>query len=263
MVKELFMVKKNADNKKVREILKFIKHVKLKLNIPIILFNCTIDSLKKKDIQVLKLIDKIYVREKHSYDYLKKNNCKSYILPDFLTLLEIKIKKKNDKIIVTDSSIKEITDILENFSYNKKYTYLPLLYDNYLRYLRFILIKFLLKMRIHFIVYFYKYLKNLYLQNFLKKISSSNFIFTGRFHGIFICLSLLKPFYTFQSDTYKINGLLDLIGIQNRKVNFDNLENIKTKKFSKTEIYKIKKFQTASKKKFHIFAKEIRNIIKS
>ena len=59
--------KKNADKRKVDEILKFIKIIKLKYNIPIVIFNSTISSLKNKHIKILKLVDKIYVREKYSF----------------------------------------------------------------------------------------------------------------------------------------------------------------------------------------------------
>ena len=51
-------------------------------------------DLNKKNIKILKLANKIYVRENESYKYLKKNRINSRIVPDFLSLLPLRIKKK-------------------------------------------------------------------------------------------------------------------------------------------------------------------------
>ena len=252
----------NSDTNKVNEIIEFIKIVKKKYKTPIVIFNSTISSLNKKQLKILNLVDKIYVREKYSYDYLKKEKIKSEILPDFLTLLKIKnIKKKNQKIIVTDSSIQKTTKKLFRFSNQKNHTYIPILYNNYLRYIRFFTFKFALKLKINFFIQFYLFQKNKYLNTFLRKISNSNFIITGRFHGIFICLALMKPFYTFQSDTYKISGLIDLIGLKKRILKIEDINTLKFCKFDKSEILKIKKFKKKSKTKFHKFVKNLHHLI--
>jgi polysaccharide pyruvyl transferase WcaK-like protein len=252
--------KKNSDTIKVDEIIKFIKFVKQNYKIPIVIFNSTIASLKKSHLKTIKLVDKIYVREKYSYNYLKKEKIASSILPDLLSLLVIKNKKNNKGTIVTDSSIEKTTKKLESYANFKKYKFIPILYNNYLRYMRFFIIKFILKFQITYFVNIYLYLKNLYLQKFLSQISKSSFIVTGRFHGIFICLALMKPFYTFKSDTYKIRGLMDMIGIKNRMVNINDINYLKLYKFNKAEILKIKKFKINSKKKFNKFVKELSNL---
>ena len=64
--------KKNSDMNKVNEILNFIKKIKSKHNLPIVIFNSTISSLKSYQIEALRLVDKIYVREKFSHIYLIK-----------------------------------------------------------------------------------------------------------------------------------------------------------------------------------------------
>ena len=58
----------------------------------------------------------------------------------------------------------------------------------------------------------------------------------------------MKPFYTFKSDTYKIRGLMEMIGIQNRMIKINDINNLKFNKFSKSEILKIKTFKINSKK---------------
>ena len=92
--------KKNADKKKVDEIFKFIKIIKSKYATPVVIFNSTISSLKNKHLKILRLVDRIYVKEKYFFNYLKKKNINSLILQDLLSLL-IKGKKSNTKNIVT------------------------------------------------------------------------------------------------------------------------------------------------------------------
>jgi len=251
----------NSDTNKVREIIEFIKIVKKKYKTPIVIFNSTISSLKKEQLQIINLVDKIYVREKYSYDYLKKEKIKSEILPDFLTLLKIKnSNKKNQTIIVTDSSIQKTSKKLLRFSTLKNHIYIPILYNNYLRYMRFFTFKFALKFKLFLFINLYLFLKNKYLNFFLKKISNSKFIITGRFHGIFICLALMKPFYTFQSDTYKINGLINLIGLKKRMLSINEINTLKFREFDKYEVLKIKKFKKKSKIKFDRFVKKLHQL---
>ncbi len=247
----------NSDTKKVKEILDFIKISKKYYHVPIVIFNSTIASLNKNQLKIIKMVDKIYVREKYSYNYLKKKRIRSKILPDFLSLLSLQNINQGKKIIVTDSSIQKTTKKLFNYAQLKKYEYIPILYNNYLRYLRFFTFKFALKLRMNFIVNFYTHLKNLFLKKFLDQISVSNFIITGRFHAIFICLALNKPFYTFDSDTYKIRGLINILGLKNRIININKIKNLKLIKFNKSEILKIKKFKKNSKKKFNKFIQEL------
>ena len=180
-----------------------------------------------------------------------------------MSLLTINNKKSKEKIIVTDSSITKITQKLFNYSEEKNYVYIPILYNNYLRYIRFFIFKIILRIKINLLVDFYILLKNLYLQKFINQISQSKFIVTGRFHGIFVCLALMKPFYTFKSDTYKIRGLMEMIGIQNRMIKINDINNLKFNKFSKSEILKIKTFKINSKKKYIKFISDIKKIIKS
>ena len=253
--------KKNSDMNKVNEILNFIKKIKSKHNLPIVIFNSTISSLKSYQIEALRLVDKIYVREKFSHIYLKNKKIKSTILPDLLSLLLIKNKKNDNHILVTDSSIQKTTKKLLEYANFKNYKFIPILYNNYLRFLRFFIFKFILKIKINFLVNFFLYLKSLYLKKILKVLAKSEFIITGRFHGVFICIALMKPFYTFQSDTYKIQGLMEMIGISHRIIDIKKINRLKLSKFNKSEITKIKKFQKKSKKKFTQFFNDLNNLV--
>ena len=128
---------KNADKKKVNQIFDFIKLVKKRYNIPIIIFNSTISSLKKNQLKILKMVDKLYVREYYSFNYLKKNRIKSKIVPDLLILLRFKNNKIGKNVIVNDSSVKINNEKLIQFSNYNNFEYIPILYNNYLRYFRY------------------------------------------------------------------------------------------------------------------------------
>ena len=254
--------KKNADVKKVQQIFDFIKSIKKNYKIPIIIFNSTISSLNKKQLKILRMVDKFYVREFYSYNYLKLNKINSLIVPDLLSLLKFKDNKIGNSVIVNDSSIKINNKKLQQFAKFNNYTYEPILYNNYLRYLRYFIYKSKSIYELEFITKFYLIIKKYYVRIFLNKIDNSKFIVTGRFHSIFIALARSKPFYTFESDTYKIRGLLDMIGLKDRIINIKLLNDkpILLKNFTKSEIHKIKKFKKNASETIKIFIKELQEI---
>ena len=49
---------------------------------------------------------------------------------------------------------------------------------------------------------------------------------------------MMKPFYTFQSDTYKIKGLIKMIGLNKRIIEINNIPYQKLNRFDKSEIFK-------------------------
>lgn len=254
--------KKNADTKKVKQILDFIKSVKKNYKIPVIIFNSTISSLNNNQLKTLKMVDKIYVREFHSYNYLKIKKINCMIVPDLLSLIKFKDNKIGKNIIVNDSSVLTNNKKLKEFSKFNNYNYIPLLYNNYLKYFRYFTYKLIKIYEFRFITKFYLTIKKNYTQSFLKKTNDSKFIITGRFHSIFIALARMKPFYTFEGDTYKVRGLLDMLGLRSRMININTLKNksILLKKFSKSEIYKIKKFKKNTNETIKMFIRELKEI---
>jgi polysaccharide pyruvyl transferase WcaK-like protein len=252
----------NSDKKKVNEIFKFIKFIKRNYEIPVVIFNSTISHLNKNQLKILKTVDKIYVREHYSYNYLEINKIKSRIVPDLLSLLEFKDNPVGEYIIVNDSSIKINNLKLKEFSKKNNYKYIPILYNNYLRYLRYLICKLIKKYKSKFIIKLFLIIKKYHTLKFLDKVNNSKFIITGRFHAVFIALSRKKPFYTFEGNTYKIRGLMEMIGLKNRFLDINSLKNesIFIKKFTETEIQKIKKFQKKTRDKIKIFVKELKNI---
>ncbi len=254
--------KQNADKKKVNEILQFIKKIKKKSDTPIIIFNSSISSLNIKQLKILKLVNKIYVREEISYRYLKKNNIVSKIIPDFLSLMKFDKQGKGPKTIVTDSSIRAKTNFLREFSKENNFSYQPLLYNNYFRYLRFLIIKIFLPLRLSLPIKFFLSMKMRYVLKFLQNFENSKFVITGRFHAIFIAIAAKKPFYTFEGDTHKVRGLIKMIGLNSRIIDIKNLYNqsLTSNKLSEIEKKKIYKFNKNSKKLVASFFDELNNL---
>ena len=234
--------------KKVSEIFNLINRLKKK-KIPIILFNSTISNLNKKNLNILKIVDKIYVRESESKKYLKKAKINSTIVPDFLTLLPIQKKKKELKVFVTDSTVIRIRKQLLKFAKKKKFKYQPMLYTNQVKLLYHVVIKIFLKIKINIFLNVYIFFKKKFAEEYKNTIQKTEFLFTGRFHSILIALSSLTPFVTFYSDTYKNKALLRDIGIKNRLINTNQLNNkkFKIKSFSKLEIKNILRYKKISK----------------
>ncbi len=254
--------KKNADKKKVNEILQFIKNFKKEYKTPIILFNSTITALNQKQLNILKMVNKIYVREQYSQSYLSQNRINSKVIPDFLSVIYCKKKISGSKTIITDSSLIQKTLQLKNFCVSNKFTFVPLLYFNYLRYFRFAVINLFLPLKLNFMVNLYLYLKYNYSRKFLDNFNNSKIIITGRFHAIFLSIAMMKPFYTFDGDTHKVRGLIEMIGLNDRIINISKLKKneINLKKYSASEIYKIKRFKKKSKKLILTFFRDLKNL---
>lgn len=246
---------------KVSQILNLISRLKKK-KIPVIIFNSTIMDLNKKNIKILKLANKIYVRENESYKYLKKNRINSKVVPDFLSLLPLRIKqKKNSKTLIIDSSVRATTKKLLKFSKEEGFAYAPMLYTSKIKLLHYVFIKIFLVLNIKILQNIFIILKNKIAEKYKNTIQQSKFLITGRFHSIFIALSSLTPFVTFDSDTHKTKALLKDIGIEDRLIKIDQLKNIRAKNqnFSMLEVNKILKYKQLSKL---LISQSMREIVK-
>ncbi len=249
----------HGSTKKVSQIFNLISRLKKK-NIPIIIFNSTIDSLNKKNINILRYVNKIYVRENESHKYLKRNKINSTIVPDFLSLLPMRTKqKKKIGTLIIDSSVRSKTEKLLEFSKKNDFAYSPMLYTYKYRFLYFLFIRIFLILKIKIPLHIFTIFKKIIAETYKNKIQQSKFLITGRFHSIFIALSSLTPFVTFDSDTHKIKALLKDIGIENRLIKINQLKNISLikKNFSQHEINKIQKYKHKAKLLINQSMKEI------
>jgi polysaccharide pyruvyl transferase WcaK-like protein len=252
------------ENQKVNEIIYFINNLKKKFKKKIFIFNASFSNLTKKDFRTLKKVDAIFVREKFSYIHLKKNNIKSYIIPDFVLLskkLHNNNNNNNNNIIVTDSSIKKHNLTMKLFAIDRNFIFLPMLYNfGILRYIKYLFKFFYMKFNFEFFLFILHTLKNKKDNEYFNKIINNKFVITGRFHCICFCIRNKIPFYALKGNTYKVSGLLKLAGLEDRLIDYDNLYKLKKFNcFTQTEEKKIDKFLLYSKNKFKFFFKKIKN----
>ena len=256
-------------------IFKIIEFADKNIKVPIIIINSVIQNLPRKNLKILKKCRKIFVRESNSFNYLNKNKIKSKLVPDILMFMDIKkLKNFSKKILVMDSTVINQRDKLFELSNIYNYDFIPIMkrhdfkfFFNFLNFLRYysgyfknLISIFFKKKRIN---YFDFYEND--TEKFIRKFASYNFIITGRFHAVILCLLLEIPFFTFPSNTYKIEGLLKDIKISNRLKNLNSFK-VKAKtieKFNKIEIKKIKKYRKISKFKINKMFDEINLVIKN
>lgn len=103
---------------------------------------------------------------------------------------------------------------------------------------------------------------------FLEEIMDHEFVITGRFHTVTLCIKSETPFIAIESNTPKISALLfDVFGNYNRLISIEELESYKGiipekyTSFSKKEIECLKSFNHSTEKKIDQMFQEIHNDI--
>jgi polysaccharide pyruvyl transferase WcaK-like protein len=254
------------------------KYVKDKLNIPIVLINATYQDNGKEIAELIKYFDLIFVRETLSLKDLKQYNIKSEVVPDMTFYSKYDLSDKNhcDVIGVTDSVYIDLSEKLYNYSLKNGYSYLPALTNpkfrmdsikNILRYakyniyknIKFILKKLGYKLNHQSIRMFY-YIDG--YSNYIQKIADLKFLVVARYHSLCFSLKTLTPFVAIKSNSHKIEGMLEDIGIgNNRLISENELENIEIKEFSSEEQMKIKIYIETAPLKIENMFKQIRNLL--
>ena len=268
------------------DLLKISEYAKLR-NTPCYLINATYENNDFLYQKYLKLFELIFVRDSFSNNELKKININSKICPDLTFYYKNDInnfkKSKNNKILITDSNCKEITLNLFDLylSNKKKYKYSTILKSSIdlidTNYINIKKIKYIVKQSIYNfckikpkdndINRFYG-LNN--LKKFLLLINNSKYVISGRFHVICFCILLEIPFLSINSNSQKINSLINDIGLNNKRlINKEKINYIKINdnyifeqiKFSKIEKLKITNFKIAAKKKIDSMFQSIYNSV--
>jgi len=235
-------------------------------DIPFTIINATIQDNNPFVNSAISLAQKIYVRESFSERYLRNHNIISEVVPDLSFSYEIgpTLHSKINKILFSDSVVKETSNLIYR-NLHKKGEFISLQHVNfqnqsiplYSQYRK------LLKLLSHINL---KYLRKDIVGNesigycdsleiFLKKIISSEIVISGRFHIICMCINAKVPFLAYGSNTYKIQGLINDIGISKSRfmsVNtMLNLESFSEYSFSKQELEKIEFYIANSKVKIN------------
>lgn len=238
------------------EIARFAAEV---LGIPSYLINSSISDLDFKALDDIKRFSKIYVRESRSRHYLETNNIISIVVPDlsFGCLPSYVPHAERRGVLVTDSVFSDVSESLEALSREMKYEFSSMSYG-------YAASKNILK-RI------YKKLRFQYSQSartsscslrdfpgsifehqkWIQKLLTKDFVITGRFHTVTLCLLTETPFIAIPSNTSKIESLLiDVFGSTSRLLAAEDLYKAKLldildsrlRIFSKDEIRNIKSY---------------------
>ena len=84
------------DQSRALKLLKVINNCK-KINKDIILLNCSIENMTNESLNYLRQINKIFVRDLQTLNYLSKNNIKSEYVPDLIFSISYNKQKKLKK----------------------------------------------------------------------------------------------------------------------------------------------------------------------
>ncbi|MDC3131992.1 polysaccharide pyruvyl transferase family protein [Pelagibacteraceae bacterium] len=213
-----------------------------KLKVKTFLINCTFASNNKITRDSLENFDLISVREKRSMLELNKINIKSIVVPDLSFYSNFDKYNNNAKnyksnnITLSDSVFIKDTISLYKFSKKNKYNFYPILsfykinffnLKSWLGLLKFVFKNLTYRLfRIkNYSNYYFRYYGTLTPNNYVKKILNSKLFITGRYHSVCIAIMLRKPFISLKSNTFKIEELLNDIGINRLRV-LDNLNSL-------------------------------------
>lgn len=156
-------------------------------------------------------------------------------LPDFASKELINrrlLKSANNLIFVTDSILYEDTMRMKEFAVSINALPLSIEYGTGFFYWRHNAKRFGKKRIIYKPIRFLKFLLASYFFSkgrvfsadlFVKKVASAALIVTGRYHVVVVCLALRIPFIAIDSNTPKINYLLDDVGLLDRLVDKEKL----------------------------------------
>lgn len=206
-----------------------------KRSIPVVLLNTTYQENGYEIADFMKSFDLIFVREKRSYEELEKYGVFSRIVPD-LTFYSSYLCDYGDRreiIGYTDSVYQDLSlDLCSKFNL-EQYQFLPMVCRPYLdkrkriksllRLLHFkqaeICLALKRKLNMPF-SYQDKLIENSVLNDYLykKNLLSLKCIIAARYHALCFALQLRIPFLAIDSNSHKINGLLEDVKISKRRI---------------------------------------------
>jgi hypothetical protein len=262
-------------------LMKDVEYIKKKTMLPIVLVNAFYYNNNSEIIKLTRLFDLIFVRTSKDRSRLLKYNIKSRVVPDLVFYSGTSpVSKKNcTQISVTDGYIDSFSRKMILFAKKEKYNYLPIRTDrrieifnfkSVLGFIKYHLFKKILYLfwisgiKLNYLVEvkFY-YTKNCI--NYLRKISKSKFLISGRFHAVCFAIKTLTPFFfmKYGVNTYKTEGLLLDIGIKkNRLLEYKKLNQFKIKEFNSIELKNIKKYILTAPKKIEKMFNDISKLLK-
>lgn len=243
---------------RAKQLVKIAKYSK-QLNKKVVLINSTIQDNDNDIIENLKYFDLIFVRESLSKKELEKYGIKSEVVADMTFYNQFNKSFKRDKIGVTDSVFVDVTQKLFNLYLSdiEKYEYLPILtypkFDNSFK-------DFLRKIKFYYFNQnkrFFKFYTNNY-DEYITKIAQKEFLITARYHSLCFAIKTKTPFVAIKSNSFKIEGLLQDLELNDK---ITDIENINIIRFSKEEIKKMDNYIKNAKIKIENMFKQIKGLL--
>ncbi|MDC2979736.1 polysaccharide pyruvyl transferase family protein [Pelagibacteraceae bacterium] len=255
-----------------------------KYNIKSVLINCTYDSNDPSQKKLLKNFNIISVREKKSKEDLEGIGVNAIVVPDlsFYYFQNIQLIHKHKRsLFVSDSVLSDYSQSLFMFAAKNNYKFVPILSfyrlkifnpKSWMGFFKFLLVTLYLKLTINksetiFFKNLYRFQGKYFTRTYVNLINSNKFLITGRYHDVCIAIMCRTPFVSIKSNTFKIQELLNDIGINKNRVANDisSINNImrdrKISYFDDFEIANIYKFLFSSKKTIEDLFLKIRNEI--
>lgn len=227
----------------------------------VFVINATIQDNNEYILNALRLVDKIFVRESMSLNYLKVNYIDAVVVPDMSFHAEFNYhnNKRRFGFGVTDSVYDEVSIKFLNLSGNKV-AFMPILrrpdleIKNWLSLIRIVKYRLMVcfwrvvplnRNRRFYVtkrIFYYASSYDEYIEN----VSKVNKAVISRFHTLCFAIKTRTPFVAVPSNTYKIQGLLEDVGISGSRVmqvaNIDDGIFDSICEFNSAELTAIKKY---------------------
>lgn len=217
-----------------RRLLQTIKQIRIVSRSPIFLVNATIENLRSADFEVLKLCDRIFLRESVSCAYAAAHGLSAGLTPDLCFNVSPSLRPRDGRTVVTDSTLYEMTLVLRRWGRRAHARYRPMQLSR-------------IRSMLHWAVIPGQH--EMAARRYLAGVSGAAAVITGRFHAAVFALLCETPFLVLESNTSKIQSLLgDVLGSHERLIDPDRLNdpNLPVPEFTPEERRRIRAYRACA-----------------
>jgi len=228
----------------------FAEFAKKQWNIPSYLINATFQANQPKVYKHIKAYQLVYARDKGSLVELQNNNIDAQHAPDLTFHQSFRLNKQNSSAprAMIGSVSRSVSKKMANFVKPLHFREISIIHYKPKR-------SKTLKIPLMSLKKIIKWAKFKNKQGcpkeFIKLMKESNFVLTGRYHAVTLCIENEIPFYAVGSNTSKIEYLLtDVFGHSERVIHVDQLDHKKMEEFyeyNEQELAQIKSFTKNAK----------------
>lgn len=187
-----------------RRLLHAIKRVHATTPAPIFLINATIERLRPRDFEVLRLCHRIHLRDEASCRYAAAHGLAARLTPDLCFAADYGAAPRGARRIVTDSTLAHTAALLRRCSKAVGAQYLPMQPAR-------------LHSMMHWAITPHRHERQ--AARYFARIASAAALVTGRFHAAVFALMAGTPFLALDSNTSKMRSLLlDVLGTEERVI---------------------------------------------